>query len=276
MSDDYLRVNRANWDDRAMLHPQSAGYDLDRFRRDPSAISDVVRFDLPRLGEIAGLQVAHLQCHIGTDTLSLSRLGAHVTGLDFSPVAISAAENLARETGAQITYVCADVDSAVEALGSARFDVVYTGIGAIGWLPSIQRWASIVADLLRPGGRLFIREGHPILWATDDPRPDGLIVTRYPYFETTEPSVWEGADSYVETSRPLIHTTTMEWNHGLGEIITALLDHGLRLTQFVEHDSVPYVALGHYMEAHPTLPGEFWLTEGRERLPLSYTLQAVK
>ncbi len=101
-------------------------------------------------------------------------------------------------------------------------------------------------------------------------------MTRYPYFETEAPSVWEEADSYVETTRPLAHTTTMEWNHGLGEIFTALLDNGLRLTQFIEHDSVPYMALGDYMEAHPSLPGEFWLKEGRERLPLSYTLQAVK
>ncbi len=275
VSDDYLRVNRANWDDRALLHPHSAGYDLDRFRRDPGAVSDVVRFDLPRLGNITDLQVAHLQCHIGTDTLSLARQGARVTGLDFSPTAIEAAQALAAETGARIDYVCSDVYDAVDVLGAQGFDVVYTGIGAIGWLPSIRRWADTVAGLLRPGGRLFIREGHPALWAMDDPRPDGLLVTRYPYFETEAPSVWDEETSYVETTRPLSYTTTMEWNHGLGEIFTALLEQRMRVTQFVEHESVPYPALGDYMEAHPTLPGEFWLKEGRERLPLSYTLQAV-
>ncbi len=73
MSDDYLEVNRANWDDRALLHPHSEGYDLERFRHDPTTVSDVVRFDLPRLGDIAGLDVVRLQCHIGTDTLSLAR-----------------------------------------------------------------------------------------------------------------------------------------------------------------------------------------------------------
>jgi len=276
VSDDYLEVNLANWDDRALLHPHSTGYDLDRFRRDEAAVSDVVRFDLPRLGSISGLEVVHLQCHIGTDTLSLARQGATLTGLDFSPVAIEAATTLANETGAEITYVCSDVYNAVEVLGAMRFDMVYTGIGAIGWLPSIQRWATTVAGLLRAGGQLFIREGHPTLWAMDDPRPDGLLVIRYPYFETEAPSVWEGAETYVEASRPLAHTTTMEWNHGLGEIMTALIDNGLSLTQFVEHDTVPYMALGEYMEAHPTLPGEFWLKEGRERLPLSYTLQATK
>ncbi len=276
VSGDYLEINQANWDDRALLHRHSAGYDLDRFRQNSEAVSDVVRFDLPRLGNISGLDVVHLQCHIGTDTLSLARQGASLTGLDFSPNAISAARDLAEETSAHITYVCSDVYDAVEVLGAQRFDVVYTGIGAIGWLPSIQRWASTVAGLLRPGGRLFIREGHPMLWAMDDPRPDELLVIRYPYFETEAPSVWEDAQSYVETSRPLENTTTMEWNHGLGEIVTALLDNGMRLTQFLEHDSVPYLALGDYMEAHPTLPGEFWLKEGRDRLALSYTLQAVK
>ncbi len=110
----------------------------------------------------------------------------------------------------------------------------------------------------------------------DDPRPDGLLVIRYPYFEIEAPSVWEDPDTYVDTTRPLEHTTTMEWNHGFGEIITALLDNGMRLTQFVEHDSVPYLAMGDYMEPHPTIPGEFWLKEGRERLPLSYTRQATK
>lgn len=95
-------------------------------------------------------------------------------------------------------------------------------------------------------------------------------MTRYPYFETEEPSVWDEEDSYVETTRPLAHITTMEWNHGLGEIITALLGEGMGLTQFVEHDTVPYLALGDYMEPHPTLPGEYWLKDGRERLPLSY------
>jgi len=176
---DYLDVNRANWDSRVPHH--LAAYGLERFRDDPAHLSNVVRFDLPRLGSIDGLDVVHLQCHIGTDTLSLARLGARtVTGLDFSTPALEAAAELAAACGATIDFVESDLYGAVQALGGARFDLVYTGIGALCWLPDVERWAHVVADLLRPGGRLFIREGHPVLWALDDPRPDGLLVLAYP------------------------------------------------------------------------------------------------
>ncbi|MBU4417590.1 MAG: class I SAM-dependent methyltransferase, partial [Actinobacteria bacterium] len=161
MSDDYLEINRANWDSRAPIHVRH--YGIEALLADPNALSDVVRFDLPRLGRLDGLEVLHLQCHIGTDTLSLARLGAaSVTGLDLSPVSLAEARKLAATAGASIDYVQSDTYSAVAALGRT-FDLVYTGIGAICWLPSIQRWAQTVAALLRPGGRLFIRDGHPVL-----------------------------------------------------------------------------------------------------------------
>ncbi len=143
MGDDYLRINRANWDSRVPAH--AAVYDLTAYRRDPDHISSVVRFDLPRLGAVSGLDVVHLQCHIGTDTLSLARLGARMTGLDFSSPALDVAKGLARDTGADIEYVEADAYDAPDVLGSARFDMVFTGIGALCWLPSVARWAEVVA-----------------------------------------------------------------------------------------------------------------------------------
>lgn len=278
---DYLDLNRANWDDRTAIHVDSPDYDLDRYRRDPEAISDVVRFDRPRLGDISGQRAVHLQCHIGTDTLSLHRLGARVTGLDLSPAAVDAARTLAAETGADIDYVVSDVFAAADALdGAAPFDLVYTGIGAINWLPSIEAWAKVVASLLRPGGRLFMREGHPMLWSIDDPRPDGLLAVEYPYFETAAPMVWDDDSTYAvagEGSRARIEASvTHEWNHGIGEILTALMANGMRLTAFEEHDCVPWRAQGDRMEPHPDHPGEFRMTDRPERLPASYTLQAVK
>lgn len=278
---DYLDLNRANWNDRTAVHVDSPDYDLDRYRRDPDAISDVVRFDRPRLGDVSGLKTVHLQCHIGTDTLSLHRLGAQVTGLDLSPAAVAAASALAQETGAEIDYVVSDVYAAADALaGAAPFDLVYTGIGAINWLPSIDRWAEVVASLLRPGGRLFIREGHPMVATLEDPRPDTLVVVEYPYFETAEPIVWDDDSTYVaagEGSGARIEASvTHEWSHGLGEVITALMDHGMRLTAFAEHDCIPWRALGDQMEPHPHHPGEFRLADRPERLAASYTLQAVK
>jgi hypothetical protein len=131
-----------------------------------------------------------------------------------------------------------------------------------------------VAGLLRPGGRLFLREGHPMLWTLADPRPDGLLVVEHPYFVTAEPTVWEAGGTYVETDVTFAHATTHEWNHGLGEIVGALLEVGMELTMLDEHDSVPWEALPGQMERLDG--GEWRLAERPERLPHSYTLQAVK
>src|SRR3954468_565901 len=173
--DDYRAVNLANWEQRAPAHAASPDYGFDRFVAEPGYLSDVVRFDLPRLGDITGLDGVHLQCHIGTDTLSLARLGARMSGLDFSPAAIVQARALAARTGTDVDFVEADVYDAVQVLGAERFDLVFTGIGALCWLPDVRRWPATVAGLLRPGGRLFLREGHPMLWSLSDVRPDGLL-----------------------------------------------------------------------------------------------------
>jgi SAM-dependent methyltransferase len=271
---DYRAVNRAGWDERVAAHAASPDYAVERFVEDPEFLSGVVRFDLPRLGDVAGVRGVHLQCHIGTDTISLARLGARMTGLDFSAPAVAQAAALAERAGAPVEFVQADVYDAVARLGGGRFDLVFTGIGALCWLPDVRRWAAVVAGLLRPGGRLFLREGHPMLWALAEPRPDGLLVVEHPYFETEAPTVWDDAGTYVETDATFAHTTTHEWNHGLGEIVSGLLDAGMDLTMLVEHDSAPWEALPGQMERLDG--GEWRLAERPERLPHTYTLQAVK
>ena len=271
---DYKVVNRANWDERAPAHARSPGYDIASFIEDPAHLSKVVRFDLPRLGDVTGLRGIHLQCHIGTDTISLSRLGARMTGLDFSPASLAEARRLAAQAGAEVDFVEAETYDAVAALGREEFDLVFTGIGAICWLPDIRRWARVVADLLRPGGRFFMREGHPMLWAMDDVRTDGLLVVDYPYFEREEPIVSDEGGTYVETDETFATTVTHTWNHGLGEIITALMDAGMELTGLVEHDSVHWEALPGQMEQ--VGGGEWRLIDRPWRLAHSYTLQAVK
>jgi SAM-dependent methyltransferase len=270
--DDYVAVNKAKWDERAPVHAASGEYQFDRFIEDPRHLSRVVRFDQPRLGDLTGLRGVHLQCHIGTDTLSLARLGATMSGLDFSSESLVHARRLAEAAGREIDYVEADVYDAVEVLGRECFDLVYTGVGALCWLPDVARWARVVAGLLRPGGRLFIREGHPVLWALDE-EADGLVL-RYPYFEHAEPLVFDEPGTYVTTDVSLEHGLSHTWNHGIGEIITGVLDAGLRLTGFVEHDSVHWNALPGQMVVDSS--GEWRLREGPDRLPATYTLQAVK
>jgi SAM-dependent methyltransferase len=268
--DDYLSLNASAWDDRAAAHAGSVDYAVEQFVADPTFLSEVVRFDRPRLGDLSGLTAVHLQCHIGTDTLSLARLGARLTGLDFSSASLAQARTLAARAGTEIDYVEADVYRALEVLEPGAFDLVYTGIGALCWLPSITRWATVVAGLLKPGGRLFVREGHPMLWALDS--PDGALELRYPYFETAAPVIEVGADTYVRTDLPLTVKTFHSWNHGLGEIISALMAAGLELTGLEEHDSAPWEALPGLMVKDDR--GEWRLAEAPERLAASYTLQA--
>lgn len=271
---DYRSINRANWDERAPAHAASPGYAIERFVADPDFISNVVRFDVPLLGDITGLRGVHLQCHIGTDTISLSRLGATMTGLDFSPAAIAEARRLAERTGVSVDLVEADVYDAADLLGRGVFDLVFTGIGALCWLPHIRRWAQVVADLLKPGGRLFLREGHPMLWALGDVREDGVLALEHPYVERPEPLVWDEPGTYVETTHEFTNTVTHAWNHGIGEIFTALTEAGLEVTNLVEHDSVPWEALpGLMTNVHLD---EWQLTDRPWRLAHTYTLQARK
>src|ERR1700753_15952 len=225
----YADVNRASWNERVPAHVASPDYQVGRFAEDPGHLSEVVRFDLPRLGDVRGVRGVHLQCHIGTDTVSLARLGASMTGLDFSAPAVAAARELATSTGADAQFVQGDVYAAPDLLGPGGVELVYTGIGALCWLPDIRRWAGVVAALLAPGGRLFLRAGHPMLWALAGERDDGLLVVEYPYFERPEPTVFNSDATYAATDVVFETTETREWNNGLAETITAPMDRGLAL-----------------------------------------------
>lgn len=289
MSEDYLEINRANWDSRAPIHAEN--YGIDALLADPQALSEVVRFDLPRLGRLDGLDVVHLQCHLGTDTLSLARLGAaSVTGVDLSPVSLAEARQLATAAGVPIDYVEADVYSAPAILGR-QFDLVYTGIGAICWLPSIRRWAQTVAALLRPGGRLFIRDGHPVLNSLiqvelgPDPVDRGqqpsisgagsqTLALELAYYEQEQWLTWREEHTYAGDDL-VASPVSVEWNHGLAEIVTAVLDAGLQLTSLAEHDSVPWEPFPGLM-SHDPQTGEYRLADRPQRLPASFTLTAVK
>jgi SAM-dependent methyltransferase len=272
--EDYRDVNRALWDERAPAHAASPDYQLDRYVENPDHISSVVEFDRERLGDISGLNGVHLQCHIGTDTLSLHRLGARMSGLDFSGASIEQGRMLAERTGASIDFRQADVYDAANVFGANTFDLVYTGIGAIGWLPDVAAWARVIGQLLKSGGRFFMREGHPMMWSATDPRPDGLIVIDYPYFTPTEPSLWDEPGTYVATDVVFSNTKSQEWNHGLAEVVQSLIDAGIRITGLVEHDTVPWVARPGEMEE--VTEGEWRMIDRPERLPVTYTVQGVK
>ncbi len=272
VSSDYLAVNLANWNSRVPFHEQ--GYGLERYRADPALLSEVVQFDRPRLGDVAGLHGVHLQCHIGSDTLSLARLGARMTGLDFSGPALSVARRLAADCGAKIEYVEAELYRAVETLGGGRFDLVYTGIGALSWLPDIRRWAAVVSALLRPGGRLFVRDAHPMLVALTEPRPDGLVTMEFPYFERGGGICFVARKTYVPHDGELASPASISFNHGLAETITAVMEAGLTLTAIEEHESAPWDFLPGATVADER--GEHCLRDRPDRLAATFTLQATK
>lgn len=271
--DDHMAANRANWDDRVAIHWQPDGYDAAGFIADPRRLSGVVERDRRRLPDLQGLRLVHLQCHFGMDTLSLARLGAEVTGVDFSEAAIAAARRLSDESDTPGRFVVADVYDAVEALGGERFDLVYSGVGALNWLPDVQRWAGVVAELLDPGGILYIREGHPLLGSLDWREDDDLLVIRFPYFETPDPVSWDDEHSYVG-SGTVSHPRTYEWNHGIAEILSAVISSGLRIESYEEYRELEWQGLPHMAVGDD---GLYRLPNAqRDLVPLMYSLRATK
>ncbi|MFM7013868.1 MAG: class I SAM-dependent methyltransferase [Actinomycetota bacterium] len=270
MDEDYLEVNRRNWDSRVPIHIK--GYALEEFRKDPNYLSAVVRFDLPYLPKISGLKGIHLQSHIGTDTISLIRLGAKMTALDFSVPALEAAKGLANELGHELSTIESDVYSAPD-VTNEKFDFVYTGVGAICWLPDITKWAAVVEKLLVPGGFLFIREGHPMLWTLEKSRPNGDIAIDLNYFAGAGFEMIE-EDTYAGEGK-VEHSKNISFNHALSEIFNALWDVGLQIELFKEHQTVPFNLLGEEFEQVGEL-GEWQLRQNPSRLAASYTLIARK
>jgi len=274
-----IRANRLNWDQRAPIHAASEMYDLDGLLADPDRLTDVVTDDLamllPHLAEktIEGLDVVHLQCHIGTDTLSLARAGANVVGVDFSTESLKIARSLAEGAGLPISYVESEVTRAHHAL-RRRFDVVYTSIGTITWLPDLTAWATAIAALLKPGGTFFIRDGHPMLYTLDFERPDQELVVGYAYFPSGSPQIWDDATTYTDGDHSSItHTRQYEWPHSISETLTVLLDAGLSIIRFGEQQTLPWQALPFMTEKD----GRFALPEHlRDLVPLTFSIVARK
>jgi SAM-dependent methyltransferase len=246
--DEYRTMNLPNWEDRTQVGLGSTMYDPTAFIADPTRVSRIVTYDVDRLrphlgaGGVSGRRLLHLQCHIGLDTLSWARLGAEVTGLDFSPSAVAAARNISTASGTPGRFVEAELYDAPRVLPE-QFDIIYTGVGALGWLPDIAGWARVVAALLAPGGLVYVREAHPLLWALDDERDDEELVLRYPYFETDQPLQFQETTTYSAGDTPVSHATIYAWNHGIAETVQGVIDAGLVLTSLHEHQETEWQAL---------------------------------
>ena len=269
--DPHREANWLNWEDRVPIHLTAQEYE--DFKADAGNISRVVEFDSEELGDVRGKSLLHLQCHIGRDTLSWAKLGASVTGVDFSPRAIEAARKLSEASGVPGRFIESELYDAPTALNE-QFDIVYTGVGAINWLPDIRRWAGVVAGFLKPEGVFYIREGHPVMWSLDYEREDEQLVIGYPYFETAEPMRFDDEDTtYMGDGSKLDHATIFVWNHGLGEIVSALIDVGLRIESLKEYQFCDWQSFPKMLQGDD---GLWRMPEHAERLPLMYSLRAVK
>lgn len=263
-------ANRRWWDAAVPVHVDSDFYDVDGWLatgRGPR------RHEIDVFGDVAGLDLVHLQCHFGKDTLAWARAGATVTGLDFSAPAIAAARDLAGRAGLadRSEFVCAPVSGATTALGGRTFDIVYVSLGALSWLPSVDEWAGQVAGLLDSGGRLFLHDVHPLSLALDD---DELTIA-WTYFEEPVPYRDTPVGSYADPGAgdALAGGETFSWNHGIGETVAALLGRGLRIDRLDEHDWTSFPRFPWLVAADDE---RYVIPAGRPRVPLSFTLVASR
>lgn len=275
MTDDFDDATRrmmgtieANWDERTPIHAASRFYDVGT-RTPESWFAD---YEWTDLGDLTGRDVLHLQCHLGTETAAFARRGARTVGLDLSGAAITQARRIAGQAGLAIEYVHANVYDAVAALGGRRFDVVYTGKGALCYLPDLRRWAEVVSRLLRPGGRVYVVEFHPVLTSLGlvpaDP-PARELVLRNDYLAGRGPIELDATRTYTDGPQLRTATTCYEWAHGLGETVTALVEAGIRIERLREADGLPWPR---WPEMVPAGDGWWRLPDDKPRVPLFYAL----
>ncbi|WP_328833205.1 class I SAM-dependent methyltransferase [Streptomyces sp. NBC_00252] len=266
-----MRANQANWDARTPVHLASRFYGLDG---DPDPERWFASFEWDDLGDLTGRDVLHLQCHLGTETLAFAQRGARATGLDFSEASVTAANDIAAKAGLDVGYVQSNVYDAAEALGQRQFDVVYTGKGALCYLPDLPRWADIVAQLLRPGGLLYIVEFHPLLNALGPkPAPDEgpELLLRHDYLSGGGPVHRDATFTYTDGPAVTGATDSYEWMHGIDEVINALTTAGLNIRRLRESDELPWPR---WPQMVRTETGWWRLPE--PRIPLLYGLLASR
>ncbi|MCF3110293.1 class I SAM-dependent methyltransferase [Niabella sp. CC-SYL272] len=262
---DYLTINKASWNNKVRFHLESDFYDVNGFINGASSLNNI---ELNLLGDVAGKRILHLQCHFGQDSISLARMGAQVTGIDLSDKAIEAANDLAAKTHtkAEARFICCDLYDLPHHLNET-FDIVFTSYGTIGWLPDLDRWASVIATFLKPGGIFVFAEFHPVVWMFDDE----FDKIGYSYFNTG-PIAETDTGTYADRNADLYQEYIM-WNHGTAEVLGSLIRHGLKLTSFEEFDYSPYNCFRHAVEVAPK---KFCIQHLGNKIPMVFALTAVR
>lgn len=259
----YIYINREAWNSRATVHIDSDFYDHANFLKGKSSLKEI---ELELLGNIQGKKILHLQCHFGQDSISLSRLGAEVTGVDLSNTAIQLAKQTAEALGTSTKFICTDIYDLTNHLDE-KFDIIFTSYGTIGWLPDLNRWAEIVSHFLKPCGELIFVEFHPVVWMFDD----DFTKIHYGYFNSGA-IVEKNEGTYADQSANLT-LQSVTWNHSLSDVISSLLSQEITLLSIKEYDYSPYNCFNKTVEVSP---GKFQILRLEGKIPMVYSLVGKK
>ncbi len=259
--ENYLDINRNLWNAKVDSHLKSDFYFVKEFLQGRTSLNSI---ELKLLGDIKGKKILHLQCHFGQDSISLSRLGAKVTGIDLSDKAIEAAKNLAKQCGTDTEFIISDVYDLPNVLDQ-EFDIVYTTYGTIGWLPDLEKWAEVISHFLKPGGQLIFVEFHPVVWMYDN----DFASVKYSYFNE-EAIIETNEGTYADKTADLANVE-VSWNHSLSEVLTSLLTKNLVLQKFQEYNWSPYPCFQHIEEIEK---GKYQIPQFGNKIPLVYSIIA--
>jgi 2-polyprenyl-3-methyl-5-hydroxy-6-metoxy-1,4-benzoquinol methylase len=259
----YIELNRRLWDLRTDIHIGSEFYDVSGFLNGKTSLNEI---ELTLLGDLKGKTILHLQCHFGQDSISLARMGAKVTGVDLSPRAIEEAKKLNEKAGTDAEFICSDVYELIH-IHSQQYDFVFTSYGVIGWLPDMNRWAALVSHFLKSDGKLLLVEFHPVVWMLDY----DFSKISYSYFNAG--AIVEQSEGTYTDRNAKINAEEVSWNHDLAEVIQALINQKLQITQFSEYDYSPYNCFRHLEEFSP---GKFSVKHLESKIPMVYALMATK
>lgn len=263
MNYNYIEINKETWNVKTDIHVGSDFYDMASFLAGKTSLNDI---ELNLLGNIKGKRILHLQCHFGQDTISLERLGASVIGVDLSDKAIDKANEIANQVNSKATFICCNIYDLPNYLNE-QFDIVYTSYGTISWLPDMDKWANIVSHFLKPNGKFVFVEFHPVVWMFDD----AFKKVGYDYFnsgallETT-------SGTYADKSAPIMQTS-VNWNHSISEVVTAILKNNLTLNVLEEYDYSPYNCFDNTIEFEHK---KYRIKHIEKKIPMVYALVATK
>ncbi len=258
----YIEINRKSWNNKTDTHLKSEFYDLDGFLKGKTSLNDI---ELSLLGDIQGKTVLHLQCHFGQDTISLSRLGAEVTGVDLSDKAIDNAKQIAKDSKSNVNFICCDIYDLPNHL-EKQFDIVFTSYGTIGWLPDLEKWAKIISNYLKPNGQFVFVEFHPVVWMFDD----NFENIGYNYFNSGA-IVETESGTYADKTADITQEFVM-WNHGLSEVINNLIKNGLEINSLDEFDYSPYNCFNKTIEIGPK---KYRIEHLENKIPMVYSIVAT-